>query len=57
MRLSGTAHQLIGEEAARLVRSNITVNHEARERAIQLGSIKAGQTKHTDFDLKFPPGY
>jgi hypothetical protein len=57
MRLSGPAHELIGNEAARLVRSNITVNHEARERAIQQGSTKAERTQHSNFDLKFPPGY
>jgi len=57
MRLSGPAHQLIGNEAARLVRSNITVNHEARERTIQQGSTKGDRKQHSGFDLKFPPGY
>jgi hypothetical protein len=57
MRLSGPAHQLIGEEAARLVRSNITVNRDARERTVQLGSTRGERTQHSDFSLKFPPGY
>ncbi|KAF2689064.1 hypothetical protein K458DRAFT_383729 [Lentithecium fluviatile CBS 122367] len=57
IRLSGPAHQLIGSEAARLLHVNITVNRDARDRAIQQGTKNTERKQHKGFDLKFPPGY
>lgn len=65
MHLSGPAHELIGKEAARLVRENNIVNHDAREQAkLNLpfgtppkGSQNTGQNHRQDFHLKLPPGH
>lgn len=59
MHLSGPAHDLIGKEAARLVRGNDTVNSDARRRArLQSATDERGDgAKDAQFDLKFPPGY
>lgn len=60
LHLSGPAHQLIGEDAARLVRDNNTINSDARHRARLLGSSADphNERKHSlAFLLKFPPGY
>ncbi|KAK7189095.1 hypothetical protein DPSP01_010321 [Paraphaeosphaeria sporulosa] len=59
MHLSGPAHELIGKEAARLVRGNEAVNSDARQRAkLQSATDKKSEgDKGANFDLKFPPGY
>ncbi|KAF2740926.1 hypothetical protein EJ04DRAFT_558311 [Polyplosphaeria fusca] len=62
LQLSGPAHQLIGQEAARLVRENSTFNNmDAREQvALQRTETpeeKDSQKKPSEFSLKFPPGY
>ncbi|KAF2639419.1 hypothetical protein P280DRAFT_61248 [Massarina eburnea CBS 473.64] len=57
--LSGPAHQLIGTEAARLVRSNVTINIAAREKAQQQQDSVASHKNQRkgDGNLKLPPGY
>ncbi|KAF1977653.1 hypothetical protein BU23DRAFT_270772 [Bimuria novae-zelandiae CBS 107.79] len=57
--LSGPAYELIGKEAARLVRGNEAVNNDARQRAKLRSATdeKNEVPKGTGFDLKFPPGY
>jgi hypothetical protein len=59
MHLSGPAHELIGKEAARLVRGNETVNSDARQRARLQSATdeKSEGGKGANFNLKFPPGY
>ena len=60
MHLSGPAHQLIGQEAARLVRANTTINLDAREKAMKeydAEHIDEEKAKPPGFNLKFPPGY
>ncbi|KAF1951040.1 hypothetical protein CC80DRAFT_425447 [Byssothecium circinans] len=65
LHLSGPAHQLIGKEAARLVRGNLTINTAARERAQQREQVQRfATTSHKNqpqgesgFNLKFPHGY
>ncbi|KAF2446725.1 hypothetical protein P171DRAFT_238164 [Karstenula rhodostoma CBS 690.94] len=59
MHLSGPAHQLIGQEAARLVRGNEVSNSDARQRAKLQSATdeKSEGDKGANFDLKFPPGY
>ena len=59
MHLSGPAHDLIGKEAARLVRGNETVNSDARRRAKLQSATdeRSDSEKGVQFDLKFPPGY
>lgn len=59
MHLSGPAHELIGKEAARLVRGNEIVNRDARQRAKLQSATdeKSEADQGVNFDLKFPPGY
>ncbi|KAF2017393.1 hypothetical protein BU24DRAFT_149714 [Aaosphaeria arxii CBS 175.79] len=59
--LSGRAHQLIGQDAARLVRGNMTANSATRQQGLDDGppaeNKKYDQKNSPGFNLKFPPGY
>ncbi|KAF2200507.1 hypothetical protein GQ43DRAFT_70969 [Delitschia confertaspora ATCC 74209] len=62
MRISGPAHKLIGDEAARLLRGNISVNGYARDHANDLDLAatlfqNGGSKNLTQFELRAPPGY
>ncbi|KAG9383296.1 hypothetical protein A1F94_005207 [Pyrenophora tritici-repentis] len=56
IQLSGPAHELIGKQAALLVRGNLTVDIQQGLRGSDKGEeadVEEGQS----FNLKFPPGY
>ena len=64
MHLGGTAHEIIGREAAGLVSGNKTVNANAREQEMSKAAVNgkntaAGVVGHTTgsliFGLHFPP--
>jgi hypothetical protein len=56
IQLSGPAHELIGKQAASLVRGNQTVNPE-REMQGPDKNEKPEEQEEQTFKLKFPPGY
>ncbi|KAF2654084.1 hypothetical protein K491DRAFT_601560 [Lophiostoma macrostomum CBS 122681] len=57
MHLSGPAHQLIGQEAARLVRANSTINLREQTQGSATGRKSNKKERPAGFNLKFPPGY
>jgi len=55
VQLSGPAHELIGKQAASLVRGNQTVNE--REMQSSDNNEKPKEQEEQNFNLKFPPGF
>lgn len=58
MHLSGPVHELIGKEAARLVRGNATLNFDARARALQRyppDAAHGAERQGANFGLRFVP--
>jgi len=57
MHLGGTAHEIIGREAAGLVNGNKTANAYAREQEMSKAAVNGnGHTVDSlNFGLRFPP--
>ena len=57
MHLGGTAHEIIGREAARLVNGNKTVNAHAREQEMSKAAVNGNGhiVDSLNFGLYFPP--